>query len=61
MGYTKQQGTLGKLRDLYGRDVYTEDHLDYRRVGCVVDGKTYSAVADTWEEAIERLKGKVNA
>lgn len=58
MSYSEQQSVLGRVMAQFGSKAYTEDHLQYRRVG--VKGGD-SAVGQTWEQAILNLQAKVKA
>lgn len=68
MKYTPQETALGKVQALYGvygdrsREYgFTEDHEHYRKVGCYKNGHKYTAVGETWDEAITALRAKVEA
>jgi hypothetical protein len=60
MACSEQQTALGKVQAIWGRNSFTDDHLNYRRVGMTRDKQTFCAVGDTWDEAIESLKVKVS-
>lgn len=59
MAFTQQQTALARVTELFGKGSFTSDHVDYRRVGCTIGEKWFSAIGSTWDEAIEKLKEKV--
>lgn len=59
MAYTEQQRALDKVTNLFGRSAFTEDYVQYRRVGCKMGLRRMSATASTWDEAIRLLQAKV--
>lgn len=57
---TAQESALNKARSAFGISAFTEDHLEYRRVGVKYAHKlVLTANGDTWDEAIENLREKV--
>lgn len=58
MGFTPQEKALSQLQKSHGKSAFTEDHLNYRRVGFRRGETTLSAMADTWDEAMEILRKK---
>jgi len=55
MAYTRQEAALQTVRTIFGKSGWTEDTVNYRRVGCL----QFTAIGDTWNNAIEALKAKV--
>lgn len=60
MAWTEQERTLRTLKEKYGPTAFTEEAVNYRRVGFKRGKETVSAVGDTWQEAVERLERKWN-
>jgi hypothetical protein len=58
MTYTEQQKALKMVKEIWPNG-FTEDHIHYRRVGYKDGPKTFSCIGETWNEAIEGLKAKV--
>ena len=57
---TAQETALHTARSIFGISAFTEDHIEYRRVGVKRPGKVVvTANGETWDEAIAKLKGKV--
>jgi hypothetical protein len=56
---TDQERVLNELRKAHGGTSHTEDHINYKRVGCKVAGKSLIGMGDTWEQAVSDLKAKV--
>lgn len=52
---TEQELALKYAKKQLGTTAFTEHHVNYRRVGFKSGGKVISAVADTWEDAIQDL------
>ena len=40
MAFTQQQTALARVTELFGKNSFTSDHIDYRRVGCTI-GETW--------------------
>jgi hypothetical protein len=59
--YTSQQKALERVTLLFGRTAFTEDHVDYRRVGCKIGPNKFSAIGASWDQAIEGLQAKVES
>lgn len=58
---TAQESALNKARSAFGISAFTEDHLEYRRIGVKYAHKlVLTANGDTWDSAIENLKEKVH-
>lgn len=60
MAYTEQQRALDRVKALFGRSGFTEDHRNYKRVGCRIGLRKIWADADTWENAIDQLVVKAD-
>ena len=56
---TKQEQVLDVMKKQYGKTAFTEDHVEYRRVGFRGKSGTVSEIGDTWQEAIDLLGKKV--
>ena len=56
---TEQALALKRAKRQFGTTAFTEHHVNYRRVGFKSGGKVISAVADTWDDAIQDLVLKV--
>lgn len=52
---TEQELALKSAKKQFGTTAFTEHHVNYRRVGFKSGGKVISAVADTWDDAIQDL------
>ena len=52
---TEQELALKSAKRQFGTTAFTEHHINYRRAGFKSGGKVISAVADTWDEAIQDL------
>lgn len=59
MSWSPQQYALDRVQREFGDTSFTEDHEAYRRVGTRQDGRTLSAIGETWDQAIEALRAKV--
>lgn len=59
MTLTAQEIALRQAQRLYGKESFTEDHLHFRRIGVKRGDDTFSAIGDTWEDALHRLARKV--
>lgn len=64
---TQQERALAKLVHLYGPvrlvngrylGPFSEDHINYRRVGITREADTVSAIGRTWQEAMRKLRDK---
>jgi hypothetical protein len=53
-----QEKALKMARKLYGKTAFTEDTINYRRVGYVKGHKTVAAIGDTWDDAFAELGKK---
>jgi hypothetical protein len=53
---TTQEKALKEAKKHFGHTAFTEDHINYRRVGYKKDGKVLTVMADTWKEAIASLR-----
>jgi hypothetical protein len=53
---TAQEETLFRIRNLFGKSAFTEDHRNFRQVGYQRDNRIVSAIGETWEEAIRNLE-----
>lgn len=58
---TPQEYALLELSRLYGETVWTQDYVDCRVVGVHLGGKSYTATADSWTNAIAKLERKVKS
>jgi hypothetical protein len=58
---TGQEVALETLRDMYGKEAFTEDCIAYRRVGFKNKLGVVSAIGDTWQEAMGALAQKARA
>lgn len=56
---TAQEKALKEAKQKYGNTAFTEDHINYRRVGFKRDGSVISVVGDTWKQAFLNLAKKV--
>jgi hypothetical protein len=56
---TAQEQVLNAGRKEFGGSFLTEDHINYKRVGCKKNGKLVLAIGDTWDQAVASLRGKV--
>ena len=52
---TEQELALKSAKKQFGITAFMEHHVNYRRVGFKSGGKVISAVADTWDDAIQDL------
>ena len=52
---TPQEKALKKARKTYGPSAFTEDTLNYRRIGYRYGHKEIVAIGETWEEAEDTL------
>lgn len=55
MAYTDQQRALDGIKSRFGKSGFTEDHVNYRRVGCRIGLRKIWADGSTWEAATNRL------
>jgi hypothetical protein len=58
---TEQQKALNRARKEFGGTSFTEDHINYKRIGYKVNGRFVSQIGDTWDEVfakISKVKGK---
>ena len=46
---------LKAAKKAYGASAFTEHHISYCRVGFRRNGQLITAIADTWEDALEGL------
>lgn len=53
---TPQEKAFFEMRDRFGRSGFTEDHINYRRVGYRLNGRVIAAIGSTWDDAIALLK-----
>lgn len=56
---TEQEKALKKARKLYGTSAFTEDTINYKRIGFVKDKQIVTAIGDTWIQAFESIKEKL--
>lgn len=56
---TVQAKVLSNVRKQFGPSAFTEDTINYKRVGCVKNKKVYVSIGDTWDEAIKGLNNKI--
>ena len=54
---TNQEKALKKGRRLYGASFFTEDTLNYRRVGYHLGTKAVVCIGTTWNEVFKKLMG----
>ena len=57
-----QEQALKQARKQYGKTAYTEDTINYRRVGCrSVTGRDINGMGDNWHDAFVAFAKKLNA
>lgn len=61
MKLTEQQRVLNAGRKEFGGSMFTEHHINYKRVGCKKDSKLVMGMGDTWEQAVAEFRSKVGA
>ncbi len=55
---TNQEKALKRARKLYGNTAFTEDTLNYRRVGYHNGTKVIVCIGTTWNEVFKKLEKK---
>lgn len=53
---TNQEKALKKSRQLYGNTAFTEDTVNYRRVGYHNGTKVIVCIGTTWNEVFKKLE-----
>jgi hypothetical protein len=55
---TEQEQALKAAKKQFGTTAFTEDFLNYRRIGFKLGKKTITGIGDTWSEAFRDIEFK---
>jgi len=60
MGLTEQESALKTVRTKYGPTAFTEDTVNYKRVGFKAGSEQVTGMGNTWTQAIKACDKKIS-